>query len=77
MACENNSFTILDKAVVLGQEQGMLVKDEHGYWHMTNGVGNIYCQFEIGERKLCMAQDRTPLQSVRSMVLSAMVVEYE
>ena len=67
--------SVFDKAVFcLGEKQGVLVNDDCSSWAI------FCCQFGLGERKLYMAMVSvrpTPLQSARSMALSAMPVECE
>ena len=66
----------------LEEKQGVIVKGECSSWYKR--VGDFYCEFGTGEKKLCMTMDQyvqpdrtTPLQSVRSIALSTIVVECE
>ena len=66
----------------LGEKQGMLINDKCSFWYSR--VGDFLWSVWVGGRKSYTAMDRytrsvrpTPLESARSMALSAMAVEGE
>ena len=73
-----NHSSIFDKAVIcLGEKQGMLVNDE--VTSQYERVGDV--QMSVWDRRkeilLVRSVKTTPLQSAKSMALSAMTVEYK
>ena len=73
--------SILDKAVFcLGQKQGMLVNDECSSWYSRVGdflmsVWDRRKEILYGNGSVGEVRQSTPLESVRSMALSAMTIE--